>query len=97
MLQALRHVHVSLVLLCGLVHYSCTTSSYDYDYVIVGGGVADMLLSERLSQTPNLTVLLLEAGPDGTESPLINTPALANMPGTTQQRLNPLSAVEAQH
>lgn len=48
-----------------------------YDYVIVGGGVAGMVLAEGISSNPDLKVLLLEAGPDGTDSPLINTPGFA--------------------
>ena len=45
----------------------------DYDYVIVGGGVAGCVLANRLSEDPQCRVLLLEAG-GSDSSPLIAAP-----------------------
>src|SRR4029453_9711099 len=37
-----------------------------YDYVIIGAGSAGCVLAYRLSQNPNTSVLLIEAGPEDT-------------------------------
>jgi choline dehydrogenase-like flavoprotein len=54
----------------------------EFDYVIVGGGSAGSVMAARLSEDPNTTVCLLEAGGKG-DSLLVRAPMalLAMLPG----------------
>ncbi|KAF5336812.1 hypothetical protein D9758_015847 [Tetrapyrgos nigripes] len=42
-----------------------------FDYVIVGGGTAGLTLATRLSENPNISVLVLEAGTNNSDHPMI--------------------------
>jgi choline dehydrogenase-like flavoprotein len=47
-----------------------------YDYVIVGGGTSGLTVADRLTEDPNVKVLVIEAGGDHSADPLVATPGL---------------------
>jgi choline dehydrogenase-like flavoprotein len=50
----------------------------EYDYVIVGGGTAGLVLAARLSENGSINVGVLEAGELKQDDPSISTPLLCS-------------------
>jgi choline dehydrogenase-like flavoprotein len=59
-----------------LVSSASEFTSQEYDYVIVGGGTAGLVLAARLTKNPKVTVAVVEAGKSRLDDMLVNIPAL---------------------
>ncbi|KAK5128690.1 hypothetical protein LTR85_000023 [Meristemomyces frigidus] len=62
------------VFLCALAATLAVAQNATYDYVIAGAGTAGMLLAVVLSENPDITVCVLEAGGDGRTDTNITVP-----------------------
>ena len=57
--------------------------STEADYIIIGGGTSGLVLANRLSENPNVSIIVLEAGKNHLDDPRVNIPAFwASLVGT---------------
>ena len=52
------------------------TLDQPFDYIVVGGGTAGLVVASRLTEDSRVRVLVVEAGADRTADPLVLTPGL---------------------
>ena len=69
------------------------TAAKQFDYVVIGGGQAGLVVASRLSEDPSLQVAVIEAGPSGLDpddAAKIDVPAanLYNSPGKSEMNWN---------
>jgi choline dehydrogenase-like flavoprotein len=77
----------SLVITALLANIACATprprpktqitAQTHYDYVVVGGGAGGLTVANRLSEQPNTTVLVIEAGDFDKNEDFVTIPGLA--------------------
>ena len=53
---------------------SSVVSAFEYDYIIIGGGVCGLTVANRLSELANVTVAVIEAG-----GSVLNNPNVTNV------------------
>ena len=49
---------------------------HEYDYLVLGGGTAGLVVAARLSENPEVTVGVIEAGKNKLGDMLVDTPAM---------------------
>ncbi|KAJ5279749.1 hypothetical protein N7478_005121 [Penicillium angulare] len=50
---------------------------FQYDYLILGGGTAGLVVAARLSEDPSVNVGVIEAGQDQRSNPMVTCPAFS--------------------
>ncbi|KAJ5633513.1 hypothetical protein N7528_001355 [Penicillium herquei] len=68
----MTHGNVASSAICSVQEFL----SFQYDYIILGGGTAGLVVAARLSEDPNIRVGVIEAGKDQRQNPMVTCPAL---------------------
>lgn len=63
--------HNNLPALCSIDEFL----EHEYDFIVVGGGTAGLVVAARLTENANIKVGVLEAGPANIGDPMIMMPA----------------------
>ncbi|KAL9082514.1 MAG: hypothetical protein Q9165_008872 [Trypethelium subeluteriae] len=66
-----------MAVLCENVGQFSNDAKSTFDYIICGGGTAGLVVAAGLTEDPDITVGVLEAGQNRMDDPLVNTPAAA--------------------
>ncbi|KAK8057131.1 GMC oxidoreductase [Apiospora saccharicola] len=62
------------------IGFIVVASCYEYDYVITGAGTAGLVVANRLSADPSVTVLVVEPGCDERSNPNVTNPLAFTVP-----------------
>ncbi|KAL1853219.1 hypothetical protein Daus18300_011867 [Diaporthe australafricana] len=65
---------VSWLFILLLISDIMTATAISFDYVVVGGGTCGLVLANRLSEDPNITVAVIEPGEDVRNNPNVTDP-----------------------
>ncbi|WWC60111.1 uncharacterized protein I303_102675 [Kwoniella dejecticola CBS 10117] len=74
LLLSLSSLLPSALAVSGLLTDRSQVSGQTFDYVIVGGGLGGLVVANRLSENPDTTVLVIEAGSDNRDDPRVYDP-----------------------
>ncbi|KAL1746132.1 hypothetical protein HDZ31DRAFT_34849 [Schizophyllum fasciatum] len=55
----------------GVTNSADGADGQEFDYIVVGGGLAGMVVAARLAEDPNISVLTIEAGADNRDDPRV--------------------------